>query len=85
MQIAVIEGDDAAPEAMRPSVEILDRFRCPETIDVVLCGKDVKMHRKQPPLHDVRLQRLAQADGTVGLAHAEIKLIIAAGQLAKLL
>lgn len=26
MQIAVIEGDDAAPEAMRPSVEILDRL-----------------------------------------------------------
>ena len=26
MEIAVIEGDDAAPEAMRPSVEILDRL-----------------------------------------------------------
>lgn len=26
MQIAVIEGDDAAPEGMRPSVEILDRL-----------------------------------------------------------
>ena len=26
MQIAVIEGDDAAPEAMRPSVEILSRL-----------------------------------------------------------
>ncbi len=26
MQIAVIEGDDAAPEAMRPSVEILERL-----------------------------------------------------------
>ena len=24
MQIAVIEGDDAAPEAMKPSVELID-------------------------------------------------------------
>jgi hypothetical protein len=40
----------------------------------------VEVHRKQLTLNQVRLRRLAQADGDVGLAHGEIEFLFGGEQ-----
>ena len=61
-------------------VELLVRARRAEALEIVGRGIGVEMHREQLALDQVRLRRLAQADGDVGLAHRQVELLVGGDQ-----
>ena len=61
-------------------VEFLVRARRAEPLQVFGRGVGMEMHREQLALDQVRLRRLAQADGDVGLAHGEVELFVGGDQ-----
>ena len=71
---AAAEQDDAV------LVEILVRARRAEALEVVRRGVGMEVHREQLALDQVRLRRLAQADGDVGLAHRQIEFLVGGDQ-----
>ena len=70
-------GRNIAAEHQEPVVvEVLQISRRAEFLQIFGRGIDVEMHRKQLALNEIRLGRLAQPDGDIGLAHRQIKLLV---------
>ena len=71
-----MHGGTGTPKVTMPvRVEIVERCRLAESLgEVVRRGVEVIVHREQAPLDQVRLDRLAEPDRDVGLAHGEVEL-----------
>ena len=61
-------------------VEILERARRAEALEIFGRGIGVEMHGEQLALNEVGLRRLAQADRHVRLAHGEVELLVGGDQ-----
>ena len=61
-------------------VELLERARRAEALEIFGRGVGVEMHREQLALDQVGLRRLAQPDRDVGLAHGEVELLVGGDQ-----
>jgi hypothetical protein len=61
-------------------VEILEGARRAEAFEIFGRSIDVEVHREQLALNEVRLGRLAQPDGDVGLAHGKVELLFGGQQ-----
>ena len=62
------------------SVEIVERPRRAESLEIFRRRVDVEVHREQLALDQVGLGRLAQPDRDVGLAHGEVELLVGGEQ-----
>src|ERR1700722_20222761 len=71
-----IGGDLSAEQQHAVRVEILDRARRAEALEVFGRREGVEAHRKELALDEIRLGRLAQPDRDVRLAHGEIELLV---------
>ena len=79
-RLAEMRRHVAAEQNQAMLVELLVRARRAETLEIVGRGIGVEMHGEQLALDQVRLRRLAQADGDVGLAHGEVELFVGGEQ-----
>ena len=61
-------------------VELVDRSRRAEPLEVFRRSAGMEMQREQLALNEIGLDRLAQADGDVGLAHGEVELFLGGDQ-----
>ena len=65
-----IEQQDAV------AVEIGQRLRRVETLEIFRCRAGMEFHREELALNEVGLRRLAHADADVGLPHREIEFFV---------
>jgi hypothetical protein len=68
--LGVAEHDDAVP------VEFVEGARGAEMLDIFRRAIGVETHGEQLALDQVRLGRLAGADGHIGLAHRQVEFLV---------
>src|SRR3974390_857064 len=57
-------------------IEIFERARRAEALEIIRRTVNVEMHREQLALYQIRLRWLAQADGGVSFAYRQIELVV---------